>query len=142
MSYKSADDKTRNNADYYARRKRHLYQEHCRWKDANVTRWMCINSRSRAKKRKLEFDLTPEYVASLWPADGKCPATGMTLKYNHGCGRGSGRWSAPSLDRIDSSKGYVKGNVRIISTAANMIRGNDFPIEMIRNVADWLEQQA
>ena len=31
---------------------------------------------------------------------------------------------SPSLDRIDSSKGYVKGNVRVISKRANMLKNN------------------
>lgn len=31
---------------------------------------------------------------------------------------------SPSLDRIDSSKGYVKGNVRVISARANMLKNN------------------
>jgi hypothetical protein len=32
--------------------------------------------------------------------------------------------NSPSLDRIDNTKGYVKGNVRIVSWRANRLKGN------------------
>jgi hypothetical protein len=47
-----------------------------------------------------------------------CPALGITLKI------GSARSGAsPSLDRIDPHKGYVNGNVRVISDRANQLKG-------------------
>lgn len=39
----------------------------------------------------------------------------------------------PSLDRIDGTKGYVKGNVRVISHRANMLK-NDATIEELELV--------
>ena len=41
------------------------------------------------------------------------------------------RSDSPSIDRIDSSKGYEIGNVRIISMRANMLKMNATPEEMV-----------
>ncbi len=42
----------------------------------------------------------------------------------------------PSIDRMDSTKGYVKGNIIIISNKANRIKSNATAKE-IRKVADF-----
>lgn len=46
---------------------------------------------------------------------------------------------SPSLDRIDPNKGYVKGNVRIISWRANELKGNA-SLEEIRMILADLEK--
>ena len=45
-----------------------------------------------------------------------------------------------SLDRIDSSRGYVKGNIWAISLRANRIK-NDSTVEELRLIADKVEQK-
>lgn len=45
-----------------------------------------------------------------------------------------------SLDRIDSSRGYVKGNIWVISLRANRIK-NDSTVEELRLIADKVEQK-
>jgi hypothetical protein len=72
------------------------------------------NTRLRAKKKGLPFDLTLEDV--LIPEF--CPVFGIPLimragKFND---------NSPSLDRIIPEKGYVKGNVIIMSYRANRIK--------------------
>lgn len=62
-----------------------------------------------ARSRDIHFDVTIEYLWELFLLqDRKCVYTGCTLNF----GRSKNDISkTASLDRIDSSKGYIKGNV-------------------------------
>ena len=87
------------------------------------TRHMVTKARSRAQAKQLEFNLDNEYVRSLVITH--CPILGIPLEWS--CNRGSGNFTmagSPSLDRIDPTKGYVKGNVWIISHRANRIKSD------------------
>ena len=46
--------------------------------------------------------------------------------------------NSPSLDRIDSSKGYIKGNVRIISMRANRLK-QDSTIDELKKIILYME---
>jgi hypothetical protein len=82
---------------------------------------MFRNARLRAKNKNLDFDIDYEYVRSLVVS--RCPVFGMPLEWS--AIRGNGKKmipNSPSLDRIDPTKGYVKGNVWIISNKANTFK--------------------
>jgi len=68
-----------------------------------------------AKRKNLKFDLTLQdlVVPEL------CPYLGVRLTQVVGNGV---VWDNVSVDRIDSSKGYVKGNVQIMSRKANSMK--------------------
>lgn len=71
-----------------------------------------------------ETDLTREYL--LWlMEDGKCCITGVEFTYSneYDCFHNP---TAPSIDRIDSKKGYFKGNVQIMLSCLNRFK-NDLP---------------
>lgn len=55
-----------------------------------------------------------------------CPVLGIPLWSNVGAGPigGSNNWNAPTIDRIDNSKGYIPGNICVISRKANTLKGN------------------
>ena len=67
------------------------------------------NFQRSAKRRGLDFDLDAKYLWELFQKqNGKCYISGIELKLKT---RASRHDSNASLDRIDSSKGYIKGNV-------------------------------
>lgn len=84
---------------------------------------MIARARQRALDKNLPFNIDHKYIRSLVPSH--CPIFGTKLEWS--CCRGNtggGLPNSPSLDRIDPSKGYVKGNVWIISHRANTIKND------------------
>lgn len=76
---------------------------------------LCRRARSRAKDKEREFLLDPESLSLVFiQCDGKCAVTGMPISFN------GESHSKPSIDRIDSSKGYTMDNIRITSVIANV----------------------
>jgi len=87
------------------------------------TRAMVCSARKRAIYKKLPFDIDNEYVRSLVVS--YCPVFGTPLEWSvRREKKAIVLPNSPSLDRIDPSKGYVKGNVWIISNKANSIKNN------------------
>lgn len=85
-------------------------------------------NRARIRARDLGRDFDIEVSDIIIPE--RCPILGIPLR-----GLGDGR---PSLDRIDSRKGYIKGNVAVISFRANMLKSNGTLTEF-KKLVGWLE---
>ena len=71
-------------------------------------------ARKRARKSRVEFDLMPEDLA--FP--NVCPFTLLPFEFNGASPQN------PSIDRIKPDRGYVRGNVRIISMRANIAKSD------------------
>lgn len=72
-----------------------------------------------AKKRNLEFNLTESDLMHLsFPIT--CPILGVELEY------GNRKYSPnkPSIDRINSTEGYIKDNIQVLSFSANRAKNN------------------
>ena len=83
------------------------------WK-VDAARLLYKNIKSRCKRIGKEFSIELEDI--LIPE--KCPVFGFDLKRED-----RQTWMcAPSVDRIDSSKGYIKGNVTVVSRRANILK--------------------
>lgn len=80
---------------------------------------MWHQAKHSAKRNGLEFDIEKEDIL-LIP---ECPI--FKVPFTH-----RGRF-AHSLDRIDNSQGYVKGNIWVISRLANTMK-NDATLEELR----------
>ena len=110
-----------------------------RWKAKNPKRAWAVYATGGAKMRAalkgLEFDLTSDYVESITPD--RCPVFNEPFFF---VGNKIMQPFSASLDRIDPTKGYIKGNVAVISMKANSIK-NAYGSAEIRLVADWLQKQ-
>ena len=93
--------------------------------------------KNRAKDRSLPFDLKVEDIV----IPESCPMLGISLKATVGKGRISMKdnWNAPTLDRIDSTGGYTKGNVMVISARANFLK-NNATLEEMRAILWYMEK--
>lgn len=77
----------------------------------------------RANNRHHETNMSLEYLRQLWEKqDGTCPYSGIGLSLPRS--KDNSPMYTASLDRIDSSKGYVEGNVQFVSTAINWMKGS------------------
>ena len=83
-------------------------------------------------EKNIDFDLVPGDLA----VPEFCSVLKIKLNYqNAGTGYHP---DSPSVDRIDPKKGYVRGNVRVISSRANLLK-NDATIEELQLVLADLE---
>lgn len=90
-----------------------------------------IHWKSAAKQKGMEFSITMDDLA--WPD--KCMYLDLELDYSSGKDKHD---ATASLDRIDSSKGYVPGNVQIISNLANRMKNDassDMLVKFAKNAA-------
>lgn len=108
---------------YYQHNKTKIQRQVRQRKRQDPLKFMLWSAHERAKRNGLKFSITKSDVQM----PERCPILGVKLtpgtkKYKE--------W-APSLDRIDSAKGYIPGNVRVISYRANRIKNDSTPYEIL-----------
>lgn len=96
------------------------------YRERSVKEQVYINARGRALQSGIPFTITLEDIPE---PTAYCPITKHLLFRSKGLHVNT----SPSLDRIDNSKGYVPGNVRIISYRANSRKG-DLSLEEIERL--------
>lgn len=94
----------------------------------NPSWYLWRTAKARAKKYGLDFSISTSDV--VIPT--QCPVLGIPLiplsgKFAH---------NSPSIDRIDNKKGYVKGNIIVVSFRANSLK-KDATIEELSKVAEF-----
>jgi hypothetical protein len=91
------------------------------------------------RKKKLIFNVSIKYLWDLYlKQDKKCVLTGFDLFFDEPGRKGKHRNA--SLDRIDSNKGYIEGNIQWVHKDINMMKKDydeNYFIEMCKKVASY-----
>lgn len=101
------------------------------WKDKNREKNLFQLAQHRAKIKGIEFNI--EISDIVIPEI--CPILGLPIKKSID----GNRDLSPSLDRIDNDKGYIKGNVQVISFKANAMKLTANKDELI-NFSNWVRK--
>lgn len=107
--------KLANQKEYVKRNKEKINARKAKWTEDNYN-WVLHNlAKNRAKRTGIQFDLEVSDIV-IPPT---CKYLGIPL--TTGWGKGIQLTNA-SVDRIDSTKGYTKDNIQIISRQANEMK--------------------
>lgn len=83
----------------------------------------CSSQKSMAKARGIAFMLNKDDALGLYiEQGGKCAISGVPMTFEYDKSRRINIYS-PSIDRIDSSGHYTVGNVQIVCSVVNMMKG-------------------
>lgn len=105
------------------------YQVH---RETNPFKHKATRAKSRAQYLKVPYDLTPEYLESIWT--GICPVLQVPISLLEQ----QGNEYAAELDRFIPEKGYVKGNVHFLSRRINRLK-NNVTTKELQQLIDWMK---
>lgn len=113
-----------------------------RWRSSTIHGYLCSKiNLLRASKKSGRCDCTVDtkYLLALYyEQEGKCALTGRQLEFkSHGKSL-----DTLSIDRIDSSKGYVEGNIRMVTLQANNARMHGTDEQLFKLCQDILKNSA
>ena len=119
-------------AEYHRERHKKLYTTEKRREQYSnhLEASMFYRAKKRAKKLGIEFSI--ELNDIVIPE--KCPVLGIEIKRKID----GKKESSPSLDRKDSTKGYTKENIAVISNRANRLK-SDATLEEITLIMKYIK---
>jgi hypothetical protein len=111
-------------------------QDHPSWKGyENISGKYLASIKRGALSRGLEYDITPEYMWTLFT--GTCALSGLSIVFSQNSRNGE---QTASLDRIDSDRGYVVGNVQWVHKDVNLMK-NNFSNDYFLNMCSKISKQ-
>ena len=111
------------------------------WNKLSDAEYLFRSARARAKSKGREFTITVEDVEAV--DTDMCPIMNIPIKRYFMTANSNNknfqRDDSKSLDRIDASKGYIPGNIRIISWRGNSLL-KDITIDELKLISDYYHQ--
>lgn len=115
------------------RQRCHIKAKRClqskQWARDNIASVLLTKARKRARTLNIECSICKDDIK----VPTICPALGIKLEVSDGRVGDS----SPSIDRVNPGKGYVPGNIVVISHRANRIK-NNATAEELNQIAQWI----
>jgi len=108
-------------SNYYQKNKEKLNEKNINRIRSNIILYLQRQAIKRAKQRGIPYE-DNFLVNKFKEIPQECEVLHIPIRSN--VGQGGQSPSSPSVDRIDSMKGYLTDNVRIISHRANLLKNN------------------
>ena len=100
-------------------------------------------AKNRAKTKGLPYNINTDFVIDLWEAQGmQCPVSGRMFDLESWGNKSQVNPDAPSIDRIDPSLGYIKGNIRLVTYLTNVCLneyGHDYLLQLCADITAQAE---
>lgn len=124
-------------ADFYAKRNdckscHNSKRQQSRFYDLATS--MASNAMQRAKKKGIDFDITRQDILDMKEQQqNRCALSGWEMDWElASLGKRRCPPTRVSLDRIDSSGGYVIGNVQLVCDIVNRVKNNYSEEDFVR----------
>lgn len=119
----------------WAQRNPELANERMRdWRHRNPKYMLHAAAKRRARNYNIEFDISIEYIPDIPKI---CPIALIPLFPRNDGNRGPID-NSPTLDRVDTTRGYIKDNIRVISHKGNRWK-SDMTVEDVRRLLKYFE---
>lgn len=94
------------------------------------------NAKESSRTKRREINISLKNLVALWEKQkGRCFYSGIQMTFD-----GVDKYRTVSLDRIDSSKGYVGDNIVLCCAIVNVMK-NNLPVEsfvaLCENIVYW-----
>lgn len=93
--------------------------------DDSDFKWYMKRIRCASKQQKMAYNIDIPYLKQIWESqNGLCPFTNvrLLLRTHYNYKENKTKPYMASIDRIDNSRGYVKGNIRFVALIFNYAR--------------------
>jgi hypothetical protein len=96
--------------------------------DKYIRKWLQIRIGALRRGKHFASNVTPEFIKQITPPSGRCPVTERPFTFSQD------KDTDWSVDRANNERGYVRGNILIVSRAVNAAKG-DRSLDEIRALA-------
>lgn len=120
-------DRREYQSQWYQENKETIKARYKRYREEHTINAIFAGRKSLAKSKGIEFTITIDQIE----IPDCCPILKVPFQRH--------TQHAMSLDRIDPKKGYIPGNVQVLSRRANAMKNDASPEELLK-FADWIYQ--